>query len=94
MFRRPSFEDGVVRIDHVDDIKSYELGARVLGSAKGHRQGDDPYRFNSFFTEAIEGLRRFFELLSIATHFVEGHKEKNFSLATIINEDFCNTPCL
>jgi hypothetical protein len=39
-----SSEDGVVRIDHVDDVKSYELDARVLGDAKTHRQGDDPDR--------------------------------------------------
>jgi hypothetical protein len=89
-----SSEDGVVRIDHVDDVKSYELNARVLGDAKTHRQGDDPDRFNSFFTKAIEGLHLFFELLLIKAHFVEGCKEKDFRLATVINEDFGDVPSI
>jgi hypothetical protein len=89
-----SSEDGIVRIDHVDDVKSYELGARVLRGDKVHRQGDDPDRFNSFSAEAIEGLRRFFELLSIKTHFVEGCEEKDFGLATVVNKDFGDVPSI
>jgi hypothetical protein len=67
---------------------------RVLGGAKGHRQGDDPKRFNSFSVEAIEGLHRFFELLLIKTHFVASYEEKNFGLATIVNEDFGDVPSI
>jgi hypothetical protein len=89
-----SSEDGIIWIDHVDDVKNYELGARVLGGAKIHQQGDDLDRLNSFPTEAIEGLHRFFELLLIKTHFVEGCEEKDFSLAPVIDEDFCDIPSI
>jgi hypothetical protein len=65
---------------------------RVLGGAKRHQQGDDPDRFNSFPAEAVEGLHRLFELLSIKTHFFKGCEEKDFSLATIIDEDFGDVP--
>jgi hypothetical protein len=47
-----------------------------------------------FPTEAIERLRRFFVLLSIKTHFVEGYEEKDFILATIIDEDFGDVPSI
>jgi hypothetical protein len=70
-------------LEHVNDVKGYVFGARVLGGAKRHRQGDDPNRLNSLPTEAIEGLHRFLALLSIKTHF---------SLATIIDEDFSDVP--
>jgi hypothetical protein len=45
-----------------------------------------------FPAEVIEGLHRFFELLSIKAQFVEGCMEKDFSLATVIDEDFCDIP--
>jgi hypothetical protein len=76
------------------NIKSYELGARVPGGAKGHQQGDDPDRFNSFSAEAIEGIHRLFELLSIKTYFVEGCEKKDFGLATVVNEDFGGVPSI
>jgi hypothetical protein len=43
-------------------------------------------------TEAIEGLNRFFELFPVETHFFEGCEEKDFGLASIINEDFDDVP--
>jgi hypothetical protein len=52
----------------------------------------DPDWFNSFSAEAIEGLRRFFELFSVKNHFFEGCEEKDFVLASIVNEDFGDIP--
>jgi hypothetical protein len=65
---------------------------RVLGGAKRYRQDDDPDQLNSLPAKAIEGLSLFFELLLIKAHFVEGCKEKDFSLATIIDEGFGGVP--
>jgi hypothetical protein len=42
-----------------------------FGSAEGYWACDGAYWLNSFPTEAIKGLRWFFELLSVKTHFVE-----------------------
>jgi hypothetical protein len=47
-----------------------------------------------FPPKAIEGLRRFSELVLIETHFIEGGKEKSFSLAAIIDEDFDDIPSI
>jgi hypothetical protein len=74
-----------MRVEHVNNVKGYVFGARVLRGAERHRQSDDPDWFNSFSTEAIEGIRQFFELFSIKAHFVKGYEEKDFSLATIID---------
>jgi hypothetical protein len=57
---------------HVNHIKTDVFGVRVLGSAKGHGECDDPNWFNPFPTEAIKGLCWFVELFSVKTHFVEG----------------------
>jgi hypothetical protein len=57
---------------HANHIKCDVFGARVFGSAKGHREFDSSNWFNSFSAEAITGLRWFSELLSVKTYFVEG----------------------
>jgi hypothetical protein len=49
-------KDSVIWIWHVDNIESDVFGARVFGSAKGHRECDSRDWFNSFPAEAIEGL--------------------------------------
>jgi hypothetical protein len=45
-----------------------------------------------YSAEAIEGLRRFFELLLIIAYFFKGCEEENFGLIAILNEDFGNVP--
>jgi hypothetical protein len=45
---------------------------RSFLGAKGDRQCYYSNMLDSFATEAIEGLRRFLEMLLIITHFLEG----------------------
>jgi hypothetical protein len=45
-----------------------------------------------FSAEAIEGLRQLSKLFLVATHLFKGYEEENFSLTTIIDEDFGNVP--
>jgi hypothetical protein len=67
-----SSKDSIVWICHVDNIESDVFYAMIFGSAKGYQESDCPDRLDSFTTEAIEGLRWLFELLSIKAHFIEG----------------------
>jgi hypothetical protein len=59
---------------HVNHIEGNVFGAWVLGSAEGHWECDGSDGFDSFSTEAIEGLRQFPKLLSVESHFVEGFR--------------------
>jgi hypothetical protein len=68
------------------------LGARVLWDAEQHRLDDNPNWFNSFPAEAVEELHWFFELFAIKTHLFEGYEKKDFSLATIVDEEFGDVP--
>jgi hypothetical protein len=65
-------KDSIIWVWHVNNIESDVFGVRIFWSAKGHQECDSPDQFDSFPTEAIEGLRQFFELLSVKTHFVKG----------------------
>jgi hypothetical protein len=58
-------KDSVIWVWHVDNVESDVFGARVFGSAKGHRECDSPDWFDSFPIEALEGLRQFSVLLSV-----------------------------
>jgi hypothetical protein len=58
--KEASSKDGVIRIEHVNNIKGDVFGARVLWGSKGNRQSYDPYWFNSFPAEVEEGLDRLF----------------------------------
>jgi hypothetical protein len=64
-------EDGIVRIYHVYNIKCYVLCAGVFWGAKGDGKCYYSDRLDCFVAEAIEGLRRFLELLLVITQFLE-----------------------
>jgi hypothetical protein len=70
--REAPSEDSIIWVCHVDNIESDVFSVTVFGGAKGHWECDISDWFDSFSIEDIEGLRRFFELLLVKTHFVEG----------------------
>jgi hypothetical protein len=51
-----------------------------------------PNRLDSFAAKAIEGLRLFFQMLLVVTHFLEGRLKEYFCLTPVVDEDFCNNP--
>jgi hypothetical protein len=51
---------------HVHHIEGYEF------SSEGYWWGYRTNRFDSPSTEIVQGLRWFFQLLSVETHLVEG----------------------
>jgi hypothetical protein len=65
-----SSKDGIIRVEHVNDIERNVLCVRVLQGTKGNRYGYDINCLNSFSAEDIQGLHQFFELLSVITHFL------------------------
>jgi hypothetical protein len=73
---KASAEGGIVRVEHVDDIKGDVLCVGVLWGTKGDGEGYDSDWFNSFAAEVIEGLRLFSELLSIVTHFFKALRKR------------------
>jgi hypothetical protein len=66
-----SSKDGVIRVEHVNDVKGDVLCAGVLRGTKGNMQGYYSDWFDSFAAKAVEGLPRFFELLLVITHFLK-----------------------
>jgi hypothetical protein len=82
------FEDGIVRVHHINHIEGYIFRAQILWGAEWNGQSYDPDGFSSFAVEDIEGLHRLFELLSIIDHLSKGRQEKDFGLPAIVDENF------
>jgi hypothetical protein len=72
VFKMPLLKMAFVWVRHVNHVKCDVFGAGVLGGAERYRECDGLDWFNYFPIKTIEGLRRFRELLSVKTHFVEG----------------------
>jgi hypothetical protein len=42
---------------------------------------------DSFAAKAVQGLHRFFKLLLVVAHFLDGRQKEYFYPATVVNED-------
>jgi hypothetical protein len=63
-----SSKDGVIWTEHANNVKGDVFCVGVLWGSNGY----DPNWFDSFPVKVIEGLRRFYELFSVITHFLKG----------------------
>jgi hypothetical protein len=68
-------EDGIVRVIHFHHIEGCVLSTSVVKAAERYRLRYGTYWFNFSSTKTIQGLRCFFQLLSIETHLQEGGEE-------------------
>jgi hypothetical protein len=69
----------------------YSVQGVFLGA---ERDGQCYYldRLDSFATEVVEGLRRFFKLLLIVAHFLKGQQKEYFCLAAVVDDRFLKLP--
>jgi hypothetical protein len=68
--------------------------SKVIYSVRGvfwgaDRDGQCYYldMLDSFAAKAVQGLHRFFKLLLVVAHFLDGRQKEYFYPATVVNED-------